>query len=290
MAAVDAFGSGPSLQGKAALITGAASGIGRATAILCDRLGASLVLADRNREGAEETAHQCTSGAERHVVVPGDVTSPADAQGWVERVVERFGRLDCAFNGAGIEGGVAPTHAYPRDDWREVMAVNLDGVFHCLQAELRQMARQGSGSIVNAASMLGIMGYTNLAAYNAAKHAVVGLTRTAALEYAPLGIRVNAVCPAFIETPMVMDRGVAPASNPQVWQALADLHPMQRLGKPGEVAQAIVWLCSDASSFVTGHPLVIDGGMAAGRRGIHGPADPSDARDQDLPAGPTPAT
>ncbi len=146
------------------------------------------------------------------------------------------------------------------------MAVNLDGVFHCLQAELRQMARQGSGSIVNAASMLGIMGYTNLAAYNAAKHAVVGLTRTAALEYAPLGIRVNAVCPAFIETPMVMDRGVAPASNPQVWQALADLHPMQRLGKPGEVAQAIVWLCSDASSFVTGHPFVIDGGMAAGRR------------------------
>jgi NAD(P)-dependent dehydrogenase (short-subunit alcohol dehydrogenase family) len=288
LATVDAFASGPTLEGKAVLITGAASGIGRATAILCGRLGASLVLADRNREGAEETARLCAGGTEPHVVV-GDVTSPADAERWVERVVERFGRLDCAFNGAGIEGGVAPTHAYPRDDWREVIAVNLDGVFHCMQAELRQMARQGSGSIVNAASMLGVMGYTNLAAYNAAKHAVVGLTRTAALEYAPLGIRVNAVCPGFIETPMVMERGVAPASDPQVWRALADLHPMQRLGKPGEVAAAIAWLCSDASSFVTGHPLVIDGGMTAGRRGIHGPADPTDVPAEPRPADPPPA-
>lgn len=263
------------MDDKVALITGGAAGIGRATALLFARRGARVVLADVDASAGEAVARELTEDGADCVFVRGDVTSEEDAERFVEEAERSFGRLDCAFNNAGVEGGVGPTHAYPRTDWNQVLAVNLTGVFLCMQAELRRMSQQRSGAIVNAASLLGVVGYTNLAAYNASKHGVVGLTRTAALEYAPAGVRVNAVCPGFIETPMVMERGVAPAADPAVWQALADLHPMGRLGMPEEVAEAVAWLCSDAASFVTGHPLVVDGGIAAGRRGVHGPEDPT---------------
>jgi NAD(P)-dependent dehydrogenase (short-subunit alcohol dehydrogenase family) len=252
------------LQDRVALITGAASGIGRATAVVFAEEGARLVLADVDEHGCQETAEL----AGEAVAVRCDVTDAAQVDALVATCVERHGRLDCAFNNAGIAGDSARLADYDDEAWHRVIAVNLTGVFLCMRSELRQMLVQGGGAIVNTASLVGVIGYPNLAAYNAAKHGVVGLTRTAAIEYAAHGIRVNAVCPAWIETPMVMDRGPAPASRPEVYEALAGLMPMRRLGKPEEVARAVAWLCSDASSFVTGHPLLIDGGVTAGRERV----------------------
>jgi NAD(P)-dependent dehydrogenase (short-subunit alcohol dehydrogenase family) len=225
------------LEGRIALVTGAASGIGRATALVFADEGAKLFLADVDETGGGETV----------------------------RLAGERG-ADCAFNNAGVGGESARLADYDEEAWNRVLAVNLTGVFLCMKSELRQMVAQGGGAIVNAASLVGVMGYPNLGAYNAAKHGVVGLTRTAALEYASNGIRVNAVCPGWIETPMVMDSGPHPASIPKVYDALAALMPLGRLGKPEEVAAAVAWLCSDAASFVTGHPLLVDGGAVAGRQ------------------------
>lgn len=245
------------LNGKAALVTGGASGIGRATALAFACEGASLVLADVDAAGGEDTAAAArAAGANAHFVRC-DVARSADVEALVAGTIARLGRLDCAFNNAGIEGRLGPLAECPEEDFARVIDVNLMGVWRCLRAELPHMTARGSGAIVNTASVAGLVGAGGLAAYVASKHAVMGLTKVAALEAARSGVRVNAVCPGVIQTPMV-DR--LDAASPGAIEALVAVEPMGRVGTPEEVAAAVVWLCSDAASFTTGHGLVIDGG------------------------------
>jgi NAD(P)-dependent dehydrogenase (short-subunit alcohol dehydrogenase family) len=190
-----------------------------------------------------------------------DVTKAGDVEAMVRQAVETYGRLDYAFNNAGIEGVQTPTADFPEDIWKKVININLVGVWQCMRHEIPQMLKRGGGVIINNASILGLVGFANASAYVASKHAVLGLTKTAAIEYATKGIRINAVCPAFIETPMLERGGLT--TNPEVYEMLAGLHPMKRLGKPQEVAAAVVWLCSEEASFITGHTMLIDGGYVA---------------------------
>ena len=246
---------------KVALITGGSAGIGRATALAFAREGARVVIADVDVEGGEGTARLVRTAGGEALFVPTDVSRTTDVRTLVERTVATYGRLDYACNNAGIEGTQAPTADYPEEIWNRVININLTGVWLCMKYEIPQMLTQGGGVIVNMASILGTVGFPNAAAYVAAKHGLIGLTRTAAIEYAPRGIRVNAVCPAFIATPMLDRAGLL--TNPEVYATLVNLHPIKRLGKPEEVAEAVIWLCSDAASFVTGHALLVDGGYIA---------------------------
>ena len=247
------------LAGKAAVVTGAGSGIGRAVALAFAREGARLVVSDVDATSAAATAAAARGlGAVAHDVRC-DVRSGAEVEALVARTVELFGRIDCACNNAGIEGTLAPIGDAAEADAARVLDVNLMGVWRCLHAELPRMAAQGAGAIVNTASVAGLVGAGGLAPYVASKHGVIGLTKAAALEYAARGVRVNAVCPGVIATPMV-DR--LAAASPGVIEALLAVKPMGRLGAPDEVAAAVVWLCSDAASFTTGHALTVDGGYA----------------------------
>lgn len=251
-----------SLEGKTALVTGGGSGIGRAASLAYAKDGAKVVVADVNVEGGEETVQLIKETGGEAILVHADVSKPEDTQAMVAQAVETFGSLDCAFNNAGIGGGKERhlTADYLEDDWDRVMSINLKGVWLCMKAEIPQMMKQGKGAIVNTASIAGLVGLSGTVAYVAAKHGVTGLTKAAAMEYAKSGIRVNAVCPGYIQTPLV--QGIFDEID-GYRERVASRHPMDRLGEPEEIAQAVLWLSSDSASFVTGHNMAVDGGYVA---------------------------
>jgi len=247
-------------EGKIALVTGGSSGIGRATALAFAREGAKVVIGDIQVEGGERTLQAIKEAGGDAILVKTDVTRPDQVEALIKRAVETYGRLDCAFNNAGIGGGRAPTAKCTEEEWERVISENLKGVWLCMKYEIPQMLEQGGGAIVNTSSVAGVVGFEGTPAYVASKHGVVGLTKAAALEYATSGIRVNAVCPGVIRTPMI-DRIVA--ARPNMAEVYRTMHPIGRLGEAEEIAEAAMWLCSDAASFVTGHCMVVDGGLVA---------------------------
>jgi NAD(P)-dependent dehydrogenase (short-subunit alcohol dehydrogenase family) len=243
------------VEGKIAVVTGGGSGIGRAAAVAFAREGASVVVADVDVAGGEETAAMVGEAA---TFVACDVTSADDVQALVRRCVELHGRLDCAFNNAGISGALAPTNELSEEDFDRTIAVNLKGVWLCMKHEIAQMLAQGGGgAIVNTSSGAGILGVPYTSAYTASKHGVVGLTRSVALEVVKQGIRVNAVCPGMVRTPMVAD------VPPDLLAVFEQTQPGGRIAEPEEVAEAAVWLCSDRASFVSGVPLPVDAASSA---------------------------
>jgi NAD(P)-dependent dehydrogenase (short-subunit alcohol dehydrogenase family) len=248
------------LKGKIALITGASSGIGRSSAMVFARHGAKLVLADVNTTDGEETAAMVHAASGEAIFVKTDVSQASEVEALVARAVAEHGRLDCAFNNAGIDGSIGPTADCSEDNWEKVLAVNLTGVWLCMKYEIRQMLSQGGGAIVNTASIAGLVGYPGLPAYVASKHGVVGLTRAAALEYAKQNLRINAVCPGAIRTPM-LDHAIRAGIIAE--EQMTALHPIGRLGTPEEIGEAAAWLCSERASFIVGHALAVDGGMIA---------------------------
>jgi NAD(P)-dependent dehydrogenase (short-subunit alcohol dehydrogenase family) len=248
------------LDGKVALITGAGSGIGQATSRIFAREGAKLVLADVVEEGGNRTLKMVQDlGAEAIFVC--DVSKWSDVEGAVNNAVQTYGRIDCAFNNAGIEGKGGNTHECTQENWDRVMAIDLTGVWLCMKAEIAQMLKQGgNGAIVNTSSGAGLAGVRGMPAYVAAKHGVAGLTRAAALEYGRQNIRINAVCPGPIRTPMM---GRLLQDRPDAEQRFARSEPLKRLGEPEEIGEAVAWLCSDRASYVTGLPMPVDGGFMA---------------------------
>jgi NAD(P)-dependent dehydrogenase (short-subunit alcohol dehydrogenase family) len=249
------------LQNKVALVTGGTTGIGRDTAVLFAKAGAKVVVSGRRETEGKETSNLIRAAGGDGLFVKSDVSKSSDVQSLVQKAVEKFGRLDIAFNNAGIEGKWVALIEQSLEDWDAVIDINLKGTWLCLKYEIQQMLKQGGGgTIVNMSSVAGLMGAAGAGVYCASKHGVIGLTRTAALEYAANGIRVNAVCPAVIETAM-SDRAFA---DPETNKRVLALHPIGRFGKPIEVAEAVLWLCSSKSSFMTGHYIVLDGGMLVG--------------------------
>ena len=248
------------LEGKVALITGGSSGIGRAAAMAFARAGARVVLGNRRVPEGEETVKSVNDAGGEATLVKTDVTKAAEVEALVTAAVEAYGRLDCAFNNAGTTGVMARTAECTEENWDTIMNLNLKGVWLCMKYEILQMLKRGGGAIVNNASVAAMVGLRGGPAYSASKGGVIQLTRTAALEYAQKGIRVNAVCPGYVLTPMTEGHL---KENPEFEAQIKKYQPLGRLGSTEEVAEAVVWLCSDAASFITGHPLVIDGGSLA---------------------------
>jgi NAD(P)-dependent dehydrogenase (short-subunit alcohol dehydrogenase family) len=251
------------MDGKVAIVTGGSAGIGRAAALAFAKRGARVVVADVAEDGGRETVEMVERDGGEAVFVATDVSSPEDVERMVRTAKDRFGRLDIAFNNAGIEGDLKPLVEYSHETWNRIIGINLTGIWLCMKHEIPAMLETGGGSIVNNASILGTVGMAEAGPYTATKHGVIGLTRVAALENAEKGIRVNAVCPGFIETPMVMERGVQAGEDRETYDQIAALHPIGRLGKSEEIADAVIWLCSDGASFMAGHPLIVDGGYVA---------------------------
>lgn len=248
------------LLNRAGLVTGAGGGIGRAAALVMAREGARVMVADVDVEGGEETVALIRAQGGEAEFRRTDVTDAAAVDALVAATVERFGRLDWAVNNAGIEGERGNTAECSDENWSRTLAVNLTGAWYCLRAELRQMRQQGGGAIVNMASIAGLVGFEGLPAYVASKHALVGLTKTAALEFAPHAIRVNAVCPGVIQTAMI-DRLIG--GDPAMAAGFAAGEPIGRLGRAEEIGETVAWLCSDRASFITGAALPVDGGWVA---------------------------
>lgn len=252
--------TGNSFKGKVAFITGASSGIGRATALAFAREGADVAIADILMDEGVQTAHAIEKMGRKVLLIKCDVSQGEEIRSAVNKTIETFGHLDCAFNNAGTEGKPGITAECTEENWDKVIQVNLKGVWLCMKHEIAQMLKQGGGSIVNCSSIAGLVGFQGSPAYVASKHGVIGLTKTAALEYAKTKIRVNAVCPGVIQTPMI-DRFTH--GDPQAQKQLADAEPMGRVGRPEEIAEAVLWLSSGGASYVTGHAMAIDGGWVA---------------------------
>jgi NAD(P)-dependent dehydrogenase (short-subunit alcohol dehydrogenase family) len=247
-------------SGKVALVTGAGSGIGRATAMAFAAKGANVIVGDRNTDGGDETVAMIrAAGGEAHLALA-DVSVAADVEAMVAHAVETYGRIDFAFNNAGIEGDPGSLAEGDEAHWDRVIDVNLKGTWLCMRAEIKQMLAQGSGVIVNCASIAGLVGFVGSAPYVASKHGVIGLTKTAALEVAANGIRVNAICPGVIHTAMV-ERALG--DSPEAVAAANGMQPVGRMGKPEEIASAVIWLCTEGAAFTIGEALVVDGGYVA---------------------------
>jgi NAD(P)-dependent dehydrogenase (short-subunit alcohol dehydrogenase family) len=251
------------MTGKSVLVTGAASGIGEAAARLLASEGAKVLLLDVQVELGQRVVASINEGGGEAFFRECDVTDGRQIDAAIEEALERYGRLDGAFNNAGIPAQAAETAEYEEAVWDRVMAVNLKGIWLCMVRELAQMVKQGNGAIVNISSIAGMVAFPFISPYNASKFAIRGITKTAALEYAARGIRVNAVCPAYVDTPGL--QALAPPDS-ETYAALSGLQPLGRLARAAEVAEAVAWLLSDAASFVTGTDLVVDGGYLAGQR------------------------
>jgi NAD(P)-dependent dehydrogenase (short-subunit alcohol dehydrogenase family) len=251
--------NGSLFAGKVAFVTGGASGIGRAAALAFARQGASVVVADVSDEGNQETARLIEHEGGRALAVRCDVRRAEEVKAALDKTMEAFGRLDAAFNNAGIEPKKsAPTADYDEEEWNQIIDVDLRGVFLCMKHEIPLMLKSGGGAIVNTSSGAGVIGIKGSPAYTAAKHGVIGLTRAAALDYAAQNIRVNAVCPGYIDTPM-MGRFTGGTSEGRA--KVTSEEPIGRMGRPEEIASAVLWLCSDGGAFTVGHALVVDGGQ-----------------------------
>ncbi|MBV8139528.1 MAG: SDR family oxidoreductase [Deltaproteobacteria bacterium] len=252
--------NGGILEGKVTLVTGAGGGIGRATAVVLGQAGAKVLVSDVSTRRGEETADLVRGAGAEAEFFKADVSRAADVEALIATAVKRWGRLDCAHNNAGISGTVVNVADDTEENWDRTLAVDLKGVWLCMKYEIQQMLKQGGGSIVNTASTAGLLGAVRMGAYAAAKHGVVGLTRTAALEYARSNIRVNAICPGVVGTPVILGWFEA---NERLKKAMIAQEPIGRVGEPQEIGNAVAWLLSDHASFVTGAAIPIDGGMTA---------------------------
>ena len=248
------------LRDKVTLVTGGGSGIGRATSLVFAREGAKVVVADLVAEGGEETVRLIKETGADTIFVKCDVSKALDVEAMVKKAVDTYGRLDCAFNNAGVVV-VKSTVDCTEEEWDRIISVNLKGVWLCMKYEIPQMLKQGGGAIVNASSLSGLIGTPGHSTYTASKHGVIGVTKVAALDCAQAGIRVNAVCPGGILTPMTEPV----LADPEMRDYMLKIHPIGRLGKPEEIAEAVLWLCSDAASFVTGVAFPVDGGVVVGK-------------------------
>lgn len=251
-------------QNKVALVTGAASGIGRATAISFAKDGAKVVLADLNEEQGNSVLSEIIHEGHEAMFVKCNIGERMDVVNLIETAVNAFGRIDCAVNCAGIAGKVSkPVHEYPEEDWLQQIQINLIGTWYCVKFQLEQMLRQGGGNIVCVSSAAGLVGQPENSPYAASKHGVNGLVKSAAIEYATKNIRINAICPTAIETPMIMHGRRKLAENPEALQQAINFQRMKRMGHPQEVADVALWMCSDQASFITGHCMAVDGGAFA---------------------------